>query len=480
MRRTVEGLCALLLAAPSVVAQPTSLSLRADPTAVDEGGIVVFTAWLDQPAGSDFYMVFNIQDGLGRVWWGTSTTLPDHSASMTSVLVKSGEREATATLRAGVDDSVPSPSYLVRVAAWTSDVHGSEHPGLSSGTVTLTVRDDDGGGPPPGGNDDDDDDGGGDGPPPGDDDDDDGDGDDGPETPPAREAHIAPFWHGSGGFAVRPSDGRSTVLEIQCGASIYSSREYAGADGLIVRTVRLSMCFDEDDRPVQGEMRFRGIDDGGWYWINGRYNVAVSPLVRESSLKPDLEPAVPAGVTAISRSNGTLMIHDTTGFMGIIPRLVDLDGAGRHAAPYWKGGGGVVGRPLNGRTATVRLSCGGGQSRRHVLQAGADEVIAALVPGCYDSDGDPISGDLEVDGLEDGAWYWINDGKVYTGEDTDRPPGSCRPNACSTAAPLVRRASDADALTVPVIPGGVVAELGPLGALFSQGSMRGIVVRLRK
>lgn len=307
-----------------------------------------------------------------------------------------------------------------------------------------------------------------------------------PPPPDRQELHVAPFWRGSGGFAVRPTDGRSAVLRIRCGHSNYESREFAGQDGLIVRLVRLPQCSSPEGDRLLGELTFEGIDDDGWYWIHGDYNAAVAPLVRESSLRPELRPPIPDGVTAspsgdqrfvlsvTGRLWGTLVDHDTNGFIGIIPHIVDLEGAGRHAAPFWRGHGGVVGRPVDGVSATFRLTCADGQSYTYELEPRPDGVIAQLLDGCFDRDGDPIDGDLEVDGLENGAWYWLNHGRLFTGQviPTRRP---CRPGRCSAAAPLVRRDSDPDSLTRAVVPGGVEADRGPLGTLFTQGKQFGIV-----
>ena len=291
--------------------------------------------------------------------------------------------------------------------------------------------------------------------------------------PPVCPSRVTPYWHGTGGFAVRPTDGESAMVRIECAGRSYTSREHAGEDGLIVRTVSQPMCTAEDGRPIEGEMTFEGIDGDGWYWVNGDRNVAVAPLVCEESLNPELRPPVPGGVTARPAGDrrfvlsvrgtwhGTLMVHDESGFMGIVPHLVDLEGDGEHVAPYWKGGGGIVGRPLDGGRATVRLACGDADAETHVLDAGEDGLIAALLPGCFDEDGAAVSGRLEADGLEDGAWYWLN---------VD--------NAAS-AAPLVRRGTDAD-LTVPLQPAGVDAQEGPLGTLLSRGRLMGIVPRLER
>ncbi len=290
-----------------------------------------------------------------------------------------------------------------------------------------------------------------------------------PELPcPSR---LAPYWHGTGGFAVRPADGESATVRLECAGKSYTSREHAGDDGLIVRTVSQPMCTDDDGRPLEGEMTFEGIDGDGWYWVNGDRNVAVAPLVCESQLNPELRPPVPGGVTARPSGDrrfvlsvrgtwhGTLMVHDETGFMGIVPHLVDLEGDGEHVAPYWKGGGGIVGRPLDGNRATVRLACGEADAESRILDVGEDGLVVELLPGCFDEDGAAVSGRLEADGLEDGAWYWLNTGTA------------------SAAAPLLRRGADVD-LTTPVLPAGVDVEEGPLGTLFSRGALMGVVPRL--
>ena len=292
-----------------------------------------------------------------------------------------------------------------------------------------------------------------------------------PEPEPACPSRVAPYWHGTGGFAVRPADGESAIVRIECGGRRRTNREHAGEDGLIVRTVSQSLCTADDGRPIEGEMTFEGIDGDGWYWVNGDRNVAVAPLVCKSQLNPELRPPVPGGVTArpsgdrrfvlsvLGTWHGTLMVHDGTGLMGIIPHLADLEGDGEHVAPYWKGGGGIVGRPLDGSRATVRLACGEADAERYMLDAGEDGLVVELLPGCFDEAGAPMPGRLEVDGLEDGAWYWLNTGTA------------------SAAAPLVRRGTDVD-LTVPVLPAGVDAEEGPLGTLFSRGPLMGVVPRI--
>ncbi|MCY3970746.1 MAG: SwmB domain-containing protein, partial [Acidobacteria bacterium] len=94
-----------------------------------------------------------------------------------------------------------------------------------------------------------------------------------PDSEPECPSRVAPYWHGTGGFAVRPTDGESAIVRMECGGNRYTDREYAGEDGLIVRRVSRSRCMAEDGRPIEGEMTFEGIDGDGWYWVNGDRNV---------------------------------------------------------------------------------------------------------------------------------------------------------------------------------------------------------------
>ncbi len=288
---------------------------------------------------------------------------------------------------------------------------------------------------------------------------------------PVVVSWLAPYWQGTGGFVVRPEDGRSAWVRVNCGGRRITTREYAGDDGLIARSIQ--RCLSEDGEPLPGDLIIEGIEDGGWYWINGDRNVAIAPLVVEAALNDELRPPVPGGVTAsptgdlrfvrevVRRLYGTLMVHEGNGMMAIVPHLTDMEGDGAHVAPYWKGRGGIVGRPLDGESAEVRLSCGDGEAETFTLEPGEDGIIVTLLPRrCFDSEGAAIAGHLEADGFEDGAWYWINASVPF-------------------AAPLVARDRGEDTLTVPLIPEGVEAEEGPLGTLFSRGSRTGVVPRVR-
>ena len=449
-----------------------TVTLSASPNPVDEGSNVTVTASLSSALSSNVTIPLSLTRG---------TAEDGDYGSLSGITLSSGQTSGSVPLSTNHDTDTDDETFTVALGTLPAGVRAG-----SPNSVTVTIRDDDtvptdddDGGPPPGGGPDGDDP---DDPDPDPNDPNDPDPDDpDPDDPDADELHIAPYWRGGGGFAVRPADGRSAVMRLRCGQSDYESREYAGQDGLIVRLVKLEACAGRE-----GELTFEGIDDDGWYWINGDYNAALAPLVRESSLRPELRPPIPDGVTAspsgdrrfmlsvTGRLHGTLVEHEANGFIGIIPHIVDLEGAGRHAAPFWRGHGGVAGRPIDGVSATFRLTCADGRSYAYELEPRPDGFIAHLLDGCFDAAGEPIDGQLEADGLEDGAWYWLNHGRLFTGKviPAKRP---CRPGSCSAAAPLVRRDADSDSLTRPVVPGGVTADQGPLGTLFTQGKRFGIV-----
>ena len=294
-------------------------------------------------------------------------------------------------------------------------------------------------------------------------------GDDEPEPEPAScERHVTPYWRGTGGFVGRPANGRSANVSITCWDSVEATTAtydlFAGSDGLIVQLLRRPFCV-QDGQPLMGRVEFTGLEDGGWYWVEGDRNVAVAPLVCESSLK-GVVPTVPGGVEADRGDSGTLLIHEATGLMGIVPHLIDLEGDAEHVTPYWSGRGGVVGRPVNGTDASLRVICGdetGTYTHESTLEAGDDGVIAELVGFdqiCFNTEGEPLSGVLHLDGLEDGGWYWIN------GERN------------AAVGPLVGR--DSSTGREPVAPGGVSAHPGPGGTLFIHRRLMGIVPRLLK
>ncbi|MXX75302.1 MAG: hypothetical protein F4210_05770 [Holophagales bacterium] len=220
-------------------------------------------------------------------------------------------------------------------------------------------------------------------------------------TPPAgrdgTDTFVAPYWsRDSGGFVVAPAAGRSSVT-VECGSR---TTEYKADDGLVVRSVR--------DRCARTGLRITGAAPGGWYWQHGSRNAAVAPLLSLQELGGG-QAVVPAGVTVDTTGNGTWISHGTARLVGIVPHLAANE-CSEYVTPFWQGHGGIVARPIAGRSGiSVRVQCGRTWSTSS-FEAGDDGVVAELIsaPFCMDSDGSPKQGRLAVTGADPGGWFWIN------------------------------------------------------------------------
>lgn len=322
-----------------------------------------------------------------------------------------------------VDDSTDEPDGSVTVTV----EDGTGYTVGSDSSATVTVRDNDSAGPGPGSS------------------------PSNPDNDEPTHEFVAPYWFAAGGFTVRAADRR--FVNVTCGRS---TREYAAeANGVVTRYVPFRRC--------SGGLSIKGAEPGGWYWQNNERNSAVAPLVRPTTLAHDLDDPVviPGGVEISASDTGTRIFHETSRLVGIIPHLADNQCA-EYIAPCWRGHGGLVVRPVEGReSATVKVQCGRTYSAQKV-ESGEDGIAAALIqkPYCHDRDGEPKLGQLTVRGAEPGGWYWI---------DGDR-------NAA--ASPLVC----ADLLDGPgaVNPGGVTVERAPQCTHFDHQANRliGVVPHL--
>ena len=284
-----------------------------------------------------------------------------------------------------------------------------------------------------------------------------------PELPPPPETgassecrKVAPYWHGTGGIVVRPSDGVSATVEIKCGRWRSRFREYASQDGLVVRLISAPICQDDVGQPIEGQLSVDGISPGGWYWISGDRNAAVAPLVCEGSASGAVA-AVPGGVTAVTQEGGTWVLHHTSRLTGIIPHLV----AGRPDvlhSPYWRGNGGVVGEAVNGESFWVKVQCGQTWTTKRVEVDPDTHIGAALLQEtfCWDLEGQPIAGSLEVRGMKPGGWYWV--------AGTDNAAASALFGLDELQGPK------------PLTPAGTVLDEGPHGTLFQANDSRLIAI----
>ena len=261
-------------------------------------------------------------------------------------------------------------------------------------------------------------------------------------------ARVTPYWQGPGGFVARPSNGLSADVTISCGTSRWTDTLYARDDGLIVQLLTDKRCED-----TQGRVAFDGIEEGAWYWITDSRNAAASPLVCENQLGGSVDAAVPEGVEPMSTDGGTFLRH-VSGLIGIVPHIAGGDGF--HTG-YWRGKGGIVGRPLNGQSARVKVTCGR-TYQTLTYGAGDDGLIVELIDRSYCTDpaGNPVSGSLEVSGLADGGWYWVN--------------GDHSVAVAPLLPPSILVGSK------PLNPGGLTADDGELGTLFDQTSVQLIAI----
>ena len=133
--------------------------------------------------------------------------------------------------------------------------------------------------------------------------------------------YVTPYWQGDGGIVVRPAEGRETVrVRVQCGRTYSTMTPSAGEDGVIAELVRKSYCTDDEGNPKEGRLTVTGAAPGGWYWVRGEANAAVSPLMCADLLGG---PAAvdPGGVVSRATEDGTYFQHDVERLIGVVPHL---------------------------------------------------------------------------------------------------------------------------------------------------------------
>ena len=248
------------------------------------------------------------------------------------------------------------------------------------------------------------------------------------------EVRVAPYFRGTGGFAAKPSNGRSVGITVEGGSSSRAETLFARSDGLVVQLLSQSLCVDaglvvqllnpstttgslcSDDagQPLECRISFTGIEAGGWYWVNGDRNAAVAPLLCEDELG-GADALDPGGVTVTRSEHGTatLFLHDAQKLMGIIPHLTPPAGANscqERVAPIFRGNGGYALKPANGATPAVTFE-DGGRTESWNLEVRTEDGLAVgllsspLCPGAADR---PVSCRVSFTGVEDGGWYWVN------------------------------------------------------------------------
>ena len=133
--------------------------------------------------------------------------------------------------------------------------------------------------------------------------------------------YVTPYWQGDGGVVVRPAEGRETVrVRVQCGRTHSPMTPSAGEDGVIAALVEKSYCTDGEGNPKEGWLTVTGAAPGGWYWIRGEANAAVSPLMC-ADLLGGPGAVDPGGVSSRATEDGTYFEHDVNRLIGVVPHL---------------------------------------------------------------------------------------------------------------------------------------------------------------
>ena len=276
-----------------------------------------------------------------------------------------------------------------------------------------------------------------------------GDGrDSGGADEPACTTRVAPYWSRTGGIVVMPTNGRSVDLTLSCDGRTMEDTLYARDDGLIVQLLGESrVCTSA------GALSFEGAEPGGWYWMHGDRNAAVSRLVCEDS-EPMHMALDPGGVTLARSRGATFVSHDTSRLIAILP---DTSGTcTERYAPRWRGPGGLVARPADGETVALAVRCTMFvPTQTFALYPDSDGIVRKLFeePLCVGMDGNAYAArSVSITGAEPGAWYWVRDERNAAGS-----PFMCESELGGPEA------HD---------PGGVDAASGDHGTLFKHHTQR--------
>ncbi len=144
---------------------------------------------------------------------------------------------------------------------------------------------------------------------------------------PADECDQIPYFKGEGGFvgmATMGAEGYNKVqFVIECGSAITTVNDaMVGEDGVVVQGF-----FENNGLACMagGIIRIHGLERGGWYWINGNRNAAVSHLLRDDTAGNAVKsaPVVPEGVTVdvnAMNMNASLLMGPN-GIQGILPHI---------------------------------------------------------------------------------------------------------------------------------------------------------------
>lgn len=167
---------------------------------------------------------------------------------------------------------------------------------------------------------------------------------------PEEECHVAPYFHGAGGFVGEARSGITSVaVGIVCG-STSTQRDYTPdpATGRVAEPITGSDACPDG---VKGVLVTRGLEDGGWYYVNDTMSSAVAPLIPLTVLSNPAgtqQPYDPGGLTvqtgpSISINGqtysdiGTFFKHDPSGRVGLYPHAAATRMSPRCSVPAASG-----------------------------------------------------------------------------------------------------------------------------------------------
>lgn len=152
---------------------------------------------------------------------------------------------------------------------------------------------------------------------------------------PGDECHVAPYFGLAGGFVGRAAheddpgtpdvDESHVEYYILCNKTVFSGSVAPDDEGIVRQALIADDRLDCEDSPTSpaGRVEIKGLEDGGWYWVNDGRNSAVAVLVAKDKGGTSVRPTDPGGliVRHSSASFATLLKHEASGRFGILPHL---------------------------------------------------------------------------------------------------------------------------------------------------------------
>ncbi len=146
---------------------------------------------------------------------------------------------------------------------------------------------------------------------------------------PEEECHVVPLVRNGGGFVARALNAtggvHATLACIGTTTSKHVEDDLAvNPDGLVSLLFGTGDWFCEEG--TDGTLEVRGVDDGGWYWINDERGSAISPLMAKGVLGNRKVHPVNPGPGFLFETNVTgtasYVTHLSTGRVGILPHVI--------------------------------------------------------------------------------------------------------------------------------------------------------------